>query len=116
MQVMGKAMTKTLLSAFLAAGMLAGAAAPAFAQQETAGDLSRKIADSYVLRSRAYAKQAMEFQQRAETVGPGEDGVQAMQNAVRLLQLAQDMARKACAKEPYYIEKGIGEFRCSAMK
>ena len=68
------------LASLLALALLAG---PALAAEKkpTAGDISRAIAYADVMRAFAYSKQATEFKERFDKIGPGPDGLEAMTNA-----------------------------------
>ncbi len=103
------------LTSLLALALLAG---PALAAEKkpTAGDISRAIAYADVMRAFAYSKQATEFKERFDKIGPGPDGLEAMTNAANLMTLANQAMRAACAREPHYVEKGIEAFRCSKIK
>lgn len=68
------------LASLLALALLAG---PALAAEKkpTVGDISRAIAYADVMRAFAYSKQATEFKERFDKIGPGPDGLEAMTNA-----------------------------------
>ena len=107
--------THALVVPLLALALLAG---PALAAEKkpTAGDISRAIAYADVMRAFAYSKQATEFKERFDKIGPGPDGLEAMTNAAHLMTLANQARRAACAREPHYVEKGNEAFRCSKIK
>jgi hypothetical protein len=106
---------KATFASLLALALLSG---PAFGAEKkpTAGDISRAIAYADVMRAFAYAKQANQFKERYDKIGPGQDGLEAMTHAANLMTLANQAMRAACAREPHYVEKGIEAFRCSKIK
>ncbi len=108
-------MKKATLTPLLVLCLLAG---PALAAEKkpSAGDISRAIAYTDVMRAYAYSKQANEYKERYDKIGPGPDGLEAMTNAANLMSLANQAMRAACAREPHYVEKGIEAFRCSKIK
>jgi len=108
--------TKTTLVAWLMAALSGLPAAVHAEEKMTPGDISRAVAYTDALRAQAYQKQAEQFKAWADKVGPGADGSEAMTRAVKLMGLANQAMRAACAREPHYVEKGIKAFRCSALK
>lgn len=107
---------KTTLAIWLMAA-LPGLSATAQAEEKMSqGDISRAIAYTDAMRAQAYQKQAEQFKDWAEKVGPGQDGADAMGKAVKLMGLANQAMRAACTREPHYVEKGIKVYRCSALK